>query len=78
MGYNIEKLDEAFEKAIKDMQENIEKNDWIVYYPINVTPTPSNCLHDNCPECHGSGVKKEGGACIHFISCPCPKCNPMF
>jgi hypothetical protein len=34
------------------------------------------CLHDACPECHGSGMKVNGGgACIHGISCPCPKCS---
>lgn len=36
------------------------------------------CLHDSCPDCGGTGIKKWGGACIHFISCPCPKCSPRF
>ena len=34
------------------------------------------CMHDACPECMGTGVKRDGSACIHFISCPCPKCTP--
>jgi len=35
------------------------------------------CLHDNCPSCGGTGVKSDGtGACVHMISCPCPKCSP--
>lgn len=34
------------------------------------------CLHDSCPECLGTGIKKDGSPCIHNISCPCPKCNP--
>jgi hypothetical protein len=34
-----------------------------------------NCLHDACPDCNGTGVKKDSVACIHFISCPCSKCN---
>ena len=34
------------------------------------------CLHDQCPSCHGTGVKLDGSACIHEISCPCPKCSP--
>lgn len=38
----------------------------------------SDCLHDNCPKCNGSGNDKFGGVCIHFISCPCPKCSPSF
>lgn len=35
------------------------------------------CLHDKCPDCNGTGIKKNGlGSCIHMISCKCPKCNP--
>lgn len=35
------------------------------------------CLHDTCSECHGEGVRKDGSPCIHYISCPCSKCNPF-
>ena len=31
------------------------------------------CLHDQCPECLGTGVRRFGGTCVHGISCPCPK-----
>lgn len=34
------------------------------------------CLHDACPECVGTGVRRSGGACVHNLSCPCPKCSP--
>ena len=34
------------------------------------------CMHDQCTECHGTGVRRFGGMCIHSISCPCPKCTP--
>lgn len=34
------------------------------------------CLHDGCPQCHGTGIKSDGTPCIHMISCPCPKCTP--
>ena len=35
------------------------------------------CLHDLCPQCGGSGQKRNGGGmCIHALSCPCPKCSP--
>lgn len=35
-----------------------------------------SCLHDACPACGGSGIRKDGlGACIHGLSCPCPKCT---
>ena len=35
------------------------------------------CLHDSCPKCLGTGIKRDGSMCIHSISCPCPKCNFM-
>ena len=35
------------------------------------------CAHDQCPECHGTGIKIDGTACVHMISCPCAKCNPF-
>lgn len=34
------------------------------------------CLHSKCSECGGSGVKKNGDLCLHFLSCSCKKCNP--
>lgn len=34
------------------------------------------CMHDQCTECHGTGVKITGGTCVHMISCHCPKCTP--
>lgn len=36
------------------------------------------CMHDGCSECIGTGVKKDGSTCIHWISCPCPRCTPRF
>jgi hypothetical protein len=33
------------------------------------------CMHDACAECVGTGINRFGGACVHGISCPCPKCN---
>lgn len=36
------------------------------------------CMHDSCPECHGTGVRLNGSPCVHNISCPCPKCTPSF
>ncbi len=37
---------------------------------------PSECLHNRCSECLGTGVRRDGGACVHMISCPCPRCSP--
>lgn len=37
----------------------------------------SNCMHDNCLACDGTGSRKDGlGPCVHMMSCPCPKCSP--
>lgn len=38
--------------------------------------TCSLCMHDNCPLCHGTGIREDGlGMCIHGMSCTCPKCS---
>lgn len=34
------------------------------------------CMHDQCEQCHGTGVTTTGQQCVHMISCPCPKCSP--
>jgi hypothetical protein len=37
----------------------------------------SDCIHDNCSSCDGTGIRKDGlGPCIHMMSCSCPKCSP--
>jgi hypothetical protein len=60
---------EEYEKDLKRKQEehlrSIKNDDW------NWRP----CLHDACTECYGTGIRKDGSACIHGISCPCPKCT---
>lgn len=35
------------------------------------------CLHKQCPECYGTGKKKNGDLCVHHVSCPCPICSPF-
>lgn len=44
----------------------------------NVTKNSKPCLHDSCSECVGTGIKKDGAPCIHYISCPCRKCSPCY
>ena len=40
-------------------------------------PQDDQCLHLQCPSCHGTGVnKRTGRVCIHHLSCPCPRCTP--
>ena len=84
--YNFDDFEKVFDKVIDEMREKRKNDHWVVYpnfTPDHIFPdiwdvkkSHSNCLHDNCPECHGSGKKDNGGYCVHFISCPCPKCSP--
>lgn len=40
-------------------------------------PEPEReCLHMQCPNCHGKGLDRDGRMCVHGISCPCPRCSP--
>ena len=51
--------------------------DWRDFKNINISDKSSDCLHDNCPSCGGTGIRKDGlGMCVHMISCPCRKCSP--
>ena len=34
------------------------------------------CAHDQCSQCHGTGIRHDGRACMHNLYCPCPKCSP--
>lgn len=34
------------------------------------------CMHEQCPSCHGTGIKVNGSSCLHMIACPCSKCSP--
>lgn len=36
------------------------------------------CMHDSCPDCVGTGIKRDGSICVHYISCDCRKCRPTF
>lgn len=33
------------------------------------------CMHDGCSSCVGTGIKIDGGSCIHMLACSCPKCS---
>jgi hypothetical protein len=41
-----------------------------------VTPDWKPCLHDQCLDCVGTGVKRNGDPCPHMVSCNCPRCAP--
>ena len=33
------------------------------------------CAHDNCSECVGTGIRRDGTSCVHILVCSCPKCR---
>lgn len=72
-GYNKNIADIMKQEAVKRLSEALALDE---SYPFKREEKP--CLHDACNECHGSGRKKDGTTCFHYISCPCPKCNAYF
>lgn len=36
------------------------------------------CAHEQCSECVGTGLKLDGGICVHHLYCSCPKCTPQY
>lgn len=42
----------------------------------NLVPSNDTCMHNACPQCNGTGVRKDGGLCIHGLACTCSKCSP--
>lgn len=62
-----------YERDLKRRQEEHLRG--IQTYRQNTIPWRP-CLHDSCPECVGTGRKRDGTACVHCLSCPCPKCTP--
>jgi hypothetical protein len=57
---------------------NTTNNDDIVWIQNNKGEYNKDqvCLHTQCPECNGTGQKKNGlGICVHHLSCSCPKCT---
>lgn len=64
---------EEYERNLKRVQkEHLDR----INHGDNLAWSP--CLHDQCPSCHGTGLKLDGSLCIHNISCPCPKCSPRY
>lgn len=42
--------------------------------PVQLKPQ-SDCMHDNCSNCKGTGQSVYGGPCVHSLVCPCKKCQ---
>lgn len=64
---------------ITNRQKHFPKSieDFNVRFAENIKTKNVNCLHKTCTDCQGSGKKKDGQVCIHYISCPCNKCSPF-
>lgn len=64
---------EYYERELKQRQkehlDNIQNHNNANWRP---------CLREQCPSCHGTGLKYDGCFCVHGISCPCPKCTPSY
>lgn len=62
-------LDEQLKEIQRKREERIEKarKDGTI-----------KCLHDQCPECKGTGLNSYAQICIHGIACPCLKCSPTY
>lgn len=58
---------EEYEKDLKARQEAHLKS-------LENKPDWKPCLHDQCPNCLGTGRSKFG-LCTHMVSCDCPKCS---
>lgn len=67
----------SIDKPLEELKKYELENRKLMPYRIPFdSPLKTECLHDNCPTCHGSGRNSAGGICLHMISCPCPKCSP--
>jgi len=58
----------------KQYEENLKKTQQEHIDRINGNGVWIPCMHDQCTDCHGTGLKLYGGMCIHNLSCSCPKC----
>lgn len=60
------------------MRDYIKHKPWTWGNQLQSDPKEQQCLHRECPECHGTGRKKNGLMCVHHLSCPCPSCTPFY
>jgi len=68
--------EERLRRGIKERKANREIQEKLLQKVPYTQDRP--CLHDGCPACGGTGVRKDDSSCVHMISCPCPKCSSSF
>lgn len=61
----------------EEYERELERRQKTHLAQLTHTPAFSPCLHDSCPNCHGTG-RSRLGICVHNISCQCPKCTPTY
>ncbi len=64
---------QEYEQYLKDLKEKQDRH--LASIQDRQVSNFKPCLHDQCPQCHGTGLTFYG-PCVHGISCPCPKCTP--
>jgi len=69
LNLNRKQYEEDLERKQKEHLDNIQRQ-----YEVNWQP----CMHDACTDCCGTGIRRDGGMCVHGLSCPCPKCTPSY
>lgn len=65
----MERFDEQIEREKREHLERVREN-------MDRRRRSYPCAHDQCRQCHGTGIKLDGTACIHMLYCSCPRCNP--
>lgn len=87
MKFNINVGEKKSEKEltdfIKKMQRSFKKitpnlGDYMLPLRNTSRTIDTDCLHDKCSRCHGTGLGPKGELCSHFIYCPCSKCRPSY
>lgn len=51
--------EEALQRRRKEHLEKVERALYLQWQP---------CLHDACPECVGTGIRRDGSSCVHCLS----------
>ena len=49
----------------------------ITKFKIDFSKHPKECLHKQCPECKGTGLKRNSKSCHHEVFCACIQCRNM-
>ena len=71
--FGYENESERDRELRKRQNEHMRK----VHYRKRKQDQASDCQHNQCSGCHGTGIKLDGTVCHHMISCNCSRCDPF-